>query len=145
MCSHDFTVPDIRVMTEKQSYSVSLSSHRLCVLVLNVPPCHNMASCALWTHMMCQRWLCPRIPVPILPLSDYYTNSLITRGQLLLLCFKHLFYSVFPQLIFFFFLGWVRGGVLFLFCPHAYPSLLCALPPPSLPLTAPVPSHSPHS
>lgn len=99
------------------------------------PP--SMASCAQWTHMMHQRWLCPRIPVPVLTLSDYYTNSLITRGQLLLLRFKHLFYSVFPQLF--------LGGILFLFRPHAYPSPLCALPPPSLPLTTPVPSHSPHS
>lgn len=43
------------------------------------------------------------------------------------------------------FLIFFWGGVLFLFRPHAYPSPPCALPPPSLPLTAPVPSHSPHS
>lgn len=35
--------------------------------------------------------------------------------------------------------------VLFLFWPHAHPSPLCAPPPLFLTLTAPVPSHSPHS
>lgn len=140
MCSRGFTVREIRVR-EKQSDWGSFSSHHLSVLVLNVnphlfseertPPSPSMASCAPWTHMMCQRWLCLRMPVPVRTLSDYYTNSLITRGPLLLLRFKHLFYSVFPQ--FFFLGGW---GFFSYFAPMHIPPLsvpsrphLCLLQP----------------
>lgn len=94
------------------------------------PPPPPPPSCAQWTHMICQHSLCLRIPVPTLTLSDYYTYSLITRGQLLLLRFKHLFYSVFPQLFFF------GGGFFSYFAPMHIPPLfvpsrphLCLLQP----------------
>lgn len=41
------------------------------------PP--QTASPASWTRMMCHHWLCHRIPVPALTLSNYHTNSLTRR------------------------------------------------------------------
>lgn len=100
------------------------------------------ASCTLWTHMLCHHWLCRWIPVPVLTLSNYYKNSLMRRLWVLSwgtficygtwnICYTHSF------LLFCFF---------FNFFSHLAPtSLPLSLYPPSLPLTAPLPSPSPHS
>lgn len=62
-----------------------------------------------WTRMMCHRWLCHCIPVPVLTLSNYHTNSLMRRLSMIMRAiyyycdWKLLLRSAFPHLLLLFF------------------------------------------
>lgn len=82
-----------------------------------------------WTRMMCHRWLCHCIPVPVLTLSNYHTNSLMRRLSMIMRAIYYycdselLLRSVFPHLLLLFFLFLPPS------LPHTAPSAPLSYPP----------------